>query len=62
VANGLCSLQKDQYLLPVVFVVGAALVVHVIMLIAIPVLSPISTSAFVIASSGTSAIVVVKSI
>jgi hypothetical protein len=45
-----------------IVVAGAALAVLVITLIAIPALLPISTSAFVIAAAGTSAIAVAKTI
>ena len=54
--------KKINNLLPIVIAVGAALAVLVITLIAIPVLLPISTFAFVIASAGTSAIAVAKAI
>jgi peptide/nickel transport system substrate-binding protein len=48
--------------LTLIFVTGGTLAVLVITLIAMPALLPISTSAFVIASAGTSAIVVAKAI
>ena len=50
--------KKINNLIPIVIAVGAALAVLVITLIAILALLPLSTSAFVIPSAGTSAIAV----
>lgn len=59
---GFAVCKKIYNLLPIVITAGATLAVLVITLIAIPALLPISTSAFVIASAGTSAIALAKTI
>jgi hypothetical protein len=52
----------NNMMMMLIVVAGAALAVLVITLIAIPALLPISTSAFVIAAAGTSAIAIAKAI
>jgi hypothetical protein len=59
---GFAVCKKINNLLPIVLAVVAALAVLVITLVAIPALLPINTSAFAIASAGTSAIAVAKAI
>jgi hypothetical protein len=59
---GFAFWKKINNLLPIVIAVGAALATLVVRLIAIPALLSITTSGFAIASAGTSAIAVAKSI
>ena len=57
---GFAFWKKIKNLLPIVIAVGAALATLVIKLIAIPALLSLTTSAFAVASAGTSAIDVAK--